>query len=115
MSEFVILDTVGLNYVVGTSKGNVGVMAKSVMEDLDLYPSDRMGAMVVPPKTSVYRIPHYLPVRIDAQLSELYPSKVAAYDVEEVSLDIRYCDLWHDLFAGYSPRAKLWVFWTSKN
>jgi hypothetical protein len=111
MSEFVILDTVGENYIVGTSKGNIGVIAKSVMEDLDLHPSVTMKACVVAKRTPVCLVPHFPSPRIDTPRSELYPSKTATYEVEEVVLKIHYGDAHYDLFAGYSKCAKTWFYW----
>lgn len=100
---FKILATVGDNLVIGTDKGNVGVMSRCIMDDEGLRESPLLNMAEIEPYFDLYRVPLVPRMRSDAPI-------ISDVQIETEDVKLR---LWrYDSFsikAGYSYETHTWL------
>lgn len=104
---FKILANVGDDLVVGTHKGNVGIMSRCIMEDEGLVESKEMDLHSAFPNTDTYWLAHF-PEPLLIINDDFEPNAVVSAVMEVVDLKLwRYGDFL--IRVGYSKAGRTWV------
>ena len=101
--------------VIGTHTGKTALLDADVYADMEITPDKSLGVMVVPAGTREWH--QMIPPEPRIFTLEEYTSPQAKFKVER---DVIKLDEWADwdagldVFLGYSPRTKTWLYWLAE-